>query len=191
MSSRINPLHTPVSDNCLSTYSSLLPAHSDHSVSPGRQLGLRIPVIPYPRHSSRSPVVEPHHVIYFDDATRTSRQGFSMAALATLPLSEHVLADAGVERILLRIIWPGLETIEWSRFVYTRSSSGSMITRAELAVQVSRSYQEFVEANQFDDTTRLDFKLGSGGIQFEHLILVSLRNTFEDTWQAEIAVGRL
>lgn len=114
MSSRINPLHTPVSDNRLSTYSSLLPAHSDHSVSPGRQLDLRIPVIPYPRHSSRSPVVEPHHVIYFDDATRTSRQGFSMAALTTLPLStlaeqlhapgEHVLADAGVERILLRII---------------------------------------------------------------------------------------
>ena len=37
-------------------------------------------------------------------------------------------------------------------------------------------------------STSPDYQMGSTGIRFEHVILVSLCNVFEDIWQADVAV---
>jgi hypothetical protein len=45
-----------------------------------------------------------------------------------------------------------------------------------------------MEANRSVPCTSSEWSLCSGKIRFENLILVSLVNTFEDSWQADVFV---
>jgi hypothetical protein len=84
------------------------------------------------------------------------------------------------------------------------------ITRAQLGAVVAANFARFIEVNSsppfspartFSDRLFLqmtrnersacaDYKIGTSGILFEHLVLVGLHNVFEDAWQADVAVDR-
>ena len=84
------------------------------------------------------------------------------------------------------------------------------MTRAQLGAVVAANFARFIEvyssppfvpARTFSEclisqmtrnerSTCADYKIGTFGILFEHLVLVGLHNVFEDAWQADVAVDR-
>ena len=44
------------------------------------------------------------------------------------------------------------------------------------------------QKSQYEKPTALDFMVAPTCVQFKHLILVSLQNTFDDVWQADVAL---
>ncbi|KAK1220696.1 hypothetical protein PQX77_016522 [Marasmius sp. AFHP31] len=116
-------------------------------------------------------------------------------------------APSRPRKVTLHIRWPGYEHIEWVRTIEVVTASGH-ITRAQLAGVIAQNFARYVEVNirpyqyfdsqqltfwssqktQFEATTNIDWRLGPAGITFDHITLLSLRNVFEDAWQAEVAV---
>ncbi|KAL0577455.1 hypothetical protein V5O48_004524 [Marasmius crinis-equi] len=96
-------------------------------------------------------------------------------------------APSRPRKITFHIRWPGYEHVEWVRSIEVVTPSGH-ITRSELASVVAQNFARYVEKTQFEATTNIDWRLGPAGIRFDHVVLLSLRNVFEDAWQADVAV---
>ncbi|KAF8165991.1 hypothetical protein B0H34DRAFT_787242 [Crassisporium funariophilum] len=199
--SYVNPLHIPVGSGQQSGYSSLNGAvagsqQTSQFLSPFRR---RMPQPAYAavgkfrNATGRSNVV--HSAISFDYLGH-KRQGVPMRELSTRSIpglaqmiegaGDKVLAHTGLQRITLRINWPGYTHIEWARSI--EITVNGPITRAELGQKVAQNFSRFIEMNRGQKPTSLDFHMGQNGIRFEHVILVGLMNVFEDSWQADVAV---
>ncbi|KAG7094520.1 hypothetical protein E1B28_005351 [Marasmius oreades] len=101
--------------------------------------------------------------------------------------NDLVLAGLETEKITFHIRWPGYEHIEWIRSIEVMTPHGPM-TRSQLAVIVAQNFARFIEKSQYEATTDIKWRLGPGGVQFEHILLVSMYNVFECVWQAEVVV---
>ncbi|KAF7362726.1 hypothetical protein MVEN_00621900 [Mycena venus] len=135
-----------------------------------------------------------HSPVFFDYLGQAG-QGVSMRDLRLKGVStpiqcpnDLVLAHTRLQRIIFRIIWPGYEHVEWCRTITVTSSNGAAITRAALGVQIASSFAHFVEKSQYETPTSRDWMVAPSCVRFEHLYLISLHNTFEDVWQAEVAL---
>ncbi|KAJ7656756.1 hypothetical protein DFH06DRAFT_1269407 [Mycena polygramma] len=111
---------------------------------------------------------EIHHPVSFDYPGQ-ARQGVSMRELRLKGMSaplhganDPVLAHTGLQRVILRIIWPGYGHVEWCRTVPVKCQSETPSSR--------------------------DLMFATNCVRFEHLFLISLQNTFEDVWQADVAL---
>ncbi|KAJ7719342.1 hypothetical protein DFH07DRAFT_761170 [Mycena maculata] len=97
---------------------------------------------------------------------------------------DAVFAPTGLQRIVFRIIWPGYRQVDWCRTIVVDGN----ITRAALAFQIASNFARFVEKSQYETPTATDWMISPTCVRFEHLFLVSLRNTFENVWQADVAL---
>ncbi|KAG6845549.1 hypothetical protein H0H87_007793 [Tephrocybe sp. NHM501043] len=197
-----NPLHPPIRSTNQSQYSSLDGAlHSSSSptfLSPTR---LRLPQQSYTPASkwrtATGRLSQVHKAIAFD-YPGYSRQGVSMRELSARSINtlasiiqgggDSVFAHTGLARITLRILWPGYEHVEWARSVELNVNGFGPITRAQLGAIISQNFARFVEKTRSEPSRIAEWNLSSSGIRFEHLILISLVNVFEDVWQADVAV---
>ncbi|KAG5636500.1 hypothetical protein H0H81_007810 [Sphagnurus paluster] len=136
-----------------------------------------------------------HGAIAFD-YVGYSKQGVPMRELCTRSTTalasmitranEQVLAHTSISRIALRILWPGYEQLESTRTI--EISAQGPITRAQLGAIVSQNFARFLERARSEQATPADWYFSPNGIRFKHLILLSLKNVFENTWQADVAI---
>ncbi|TFK60459.1 hypothetical protein BDN72DRAFT_526234 [Pluteus cervinus] len=133
----------------------------------------------------------PNPVVAFDYVGH-SNQGVSMRAIhhGSAPQldgsDDPVLQYTGLQKITLRIIWPGYEYITFSRVIEIVRPSGP-ITRSDLAAVVSANFCRYLEKAKSSPSTETEWTVGPSSVRFEHLILVSLVNVWENVWQAAIA----
>ncbi|KAF8060682.1 hypothetical protein FPV67DRAFT_1423342 [Lyophyllum atratum] len=196
-----NPLHPALPAAQRSRYSSLGNAIS----GPGTSQFLsscvrRVPQVPWTPSCkwklATGRTTQVHNAITFD-YLGYSKQGVHMRELSSRSLHalgtmingayDQVLAHTGLPRISFRILWPGYEHVEWVRNLNI-DTSGRPITRAQLGVVVSQHFSRFVERMYPERATCSEWYLGANGIRFEHLILLSFKNVFENVWQADVAV---
>ncbi|KAJ7108183.1 hypothetical protein C8R44DRAFT_636755 [Mycena epipterygia] len=135
-----------------------------------------------------------HSAVSFDYEGQ-ARQGVSMRQLrlhgASTPMqgaNDLVLAHTRLQRVVFRILWPGYGHVEWCRAIPVVSPEGAPITRVGLAVQIASNFARFFEKSQYETANPRDWVVGPTCVRFEHLFLISLQNTFEDVWQADIAL---
>ncbi|KAK7060044.1 hypothetical protein R3P38DRAFT_2495973 [Favolaschia claudopus] len=133
--------------------------------------------------------------ICFDLTGRPRHQGVSMKDLRLqgtgAPIQgagDPVLAYTGLQRVIFRIMWPGYGHIEWCRAIPVVAPNGAPITRVALAVQIATSFAHFIEKAQYETPSDRSWMVSPNCVRFEHLILISLQNTFEDVWQADVAL---
>ncbi|KAF7288930.1 hypothetical protein MIND_01409300 [Mycena indigotica] len=159
----------------------------------------RVPPQPYiPAQGWRVANAASHRVlppISFDYAGHRPGQGVSMrdlrlksTATPLLGAADPVLAPSGLQRVVFRIIWPGYGHVEWCRTMPVVSPSGAPITRVALAVQIATSFASWFEKTQYEQPTSPEWMISPACVQFKHMYLVSLVNTFEDVWQADVAL---
>ncbi|KAF7293787.1 hypothetical protein HMN09_01174400 [Mycena chlorophos] len=95
---------------------------------------------------------------------------------------------AGLPRIVFRIMWPGYGHIEWCRTMQILAPNGAPITRIGLAIQIANNFANYFERTQYEQPTSADWMISPSCVQFKHLYLVSLVNTAEGVWQADVAL---
>ncbi|KAJ7069189.1 hypothetical protein C8F01DRAFT_1207068 [Mycena amicta] len=122
-------------------------------------------------------------------------QGVSMRELrlksTSTPIqgaSDLVFAASGLQRVVFRIIWPGYGHVDWCRTMPVVSSTGGPISRVALAVQIATSFASWFEKTQYEQPTTPEWMISPSCVQFKHIYLISLINTFEDVWQADVAL---
>ncbi|KAF7317373.1 hypothetical protein HMN09_00473600 [Mycena chlorophos] len=138
----------------------------------------------------------PHAPISFDYVGQPRPgQGVSMRELrlksTSTPIAgsdDPVLAATGLQRIIVRIIWPGYGHVEWCRNVTVVSRNGEPISRVCLAVQIATTFASWFEKTQYEHPSSSEWMISPACVQFKHLYLVSLINTFDDCWQADVAL---
>ncbi|KAJ6493201.1 hypothetical protein C8R45DRAFT_1095715 [Mycena sanguinolenta] len=101
---------------------------------------------------------------------------------------DTVLAYTGIQRVVFRIQWPGYGHIEWCRNISVVGRDGLPISRLALAVEIAANFARFFEKTEYETPTSRDWMVSPSCVRFEHLFLVSLHNTFENVWQADIAL---
>ncbi|KAK7033541.1 hypothetical protein VNI00_012765 [Paramarasmius palmivorus] len=188
-----NPLHTTIPAHQVSSYSTLGSAVPASNPSQAR----RVPQTAYaPSGKWRASVgrVQPLNRPINFDYIGYPMQGMPMKELCVRGpyamaqmmqgANDHVLAHTQLRKITLHIRWPGYEHVEWIRNIEVVTASGP-ITRAQLAHAVAQNFVRYVEKTQYESTNVMEWRIGPAGILFEHLVLNSLQNVFEDAWQAE------
>ncbi|KAG6908355.1 hypothetical protein DXG01_005173 [Tephrocybe rancida] len=194
----VNPLHPPVRSSQRSHYSSLGDAAgATVFLSSSRR---RLPLVPFTPSSkwdlAMGQHTRLHGAIQFNHIGYNS-QGVQMRELSARSTgglgniiagaNDLVLAHTGRERIMLRIIWPGYEHVEWT-YNLDLNVGGRPITRAQLGVVVAQNFARFVEKTRSEPSCSREWNLSSSGTRFEHLVLIALVNVWEGVWQADIAI---
>ncbi|KAF8900602.1 hypothetical protein CPB85DRAFT_1418010 [Mucidula mucida] len=116
-------------------------------------------------------------------------QAFGASAPAIAGAKDAVFTKPGVTRITFHILWPGYPQVEWYRSVEVTTKTGPL-TRAQLGYVVVGNYMRFIEKTQYESINAAERhrKVGADGIRLENLVILSVWNTYENSWQAEIAV---
>ncbi|KAJ7908958.1 hypothetical protein B0H13DRAFT_1715080 [Mycena leptocephala] len=150
--------------------------------------------IPAQRQKAFTGKAQIHSPVSFDYPGQY-RQGVSMRDLrlqgTSTPIqgaNDPVLAHTGLQRVVFRIIWPGYGHVEWIRAMHVVSPNGAPITRVALGVQIASNFARFVEKSQYETASSRDWMISPSCVRFEHLFLISLQNTFDDVWQADVAL---
>ncbi|KAJ3573844.1 hypothetical protein NP233_g2166 [Leucocoprinus birnbaumii] len=188
MSHYHNAIHAPVFPSQVSGYSSLSGALTP---PPSQFVNSRRRRVPQcAAKAAGGPVAHP---VMFDYIGQ-SQQGVSVAEFhvrSTNVLGQMiaggndlVLANTGVQEINLRIMWPGYDHLNWS---FSTPASQSM-TRIQLGASIAMHIWRFVEKAASSSTTCPQWKVGSGAIEFEKIVLVGLYSTGAGVWQADLAV---
>ncbi|KAF8178846.1 hypothetical protein K438DRAFT_2178426 [Mycena galopus ATCC 62051] len=135
-----------------------------------------------------------HRPVSFDYPGQ-ARQGVSMRDLrlkgTSTPIqgaNDLVLAHTGLHHVNFRIIWPGYRHVEWCRVIHVVAPNGAPITRVALGVQIASTIARFVEKSQYETPSARDWMISPSCVRFEHLYLISLHNTSDDVWQADVAL---
>ncbi|KAF8190930.1 hypothetical protein K438DRAFT_1762865 [Mycena galopus ATCC 62051] len=84
--------------------------------------------------------------------------------------------------------WPGYGHPEWCRAIPVVAPNGAPITRVALGVQIASNFARFVEKSQYETPSGRDWMISPSCVRFEYLYLISLPNTSEDVWQADVAL---
>ncbi|KII94531.1 hypothetical protein PLICRDRAFT_97522 [Plicaturopsis crispa FD-325 SS-3] len=190
-----NPLHPPVPVNKFSPFTSI----NASLLTPTRQ---RVPQPQYAPASKwkaticRAPEQRP---VTFDIAGYPAGYGVPLRELCTrgpvgmasmiAGASEPVLAHYGLKKIKLRILWPGYPHVDFERTIDIYTPSGP-ITRVQLASAIAMNYARWVDKTQYEaiNPQYAQWRVGGGALGVDRLILISLWNVFDDSWQAEIAL---
>ncbi|KAJ7155150.1 hypothetical protein C8R46DRAFT_1041338 [Mycena filopes] len=102
--------------------------------------------------------------------------------------NDPVFAHTGLQRIVFRLIWPGYEHVEWCRTLPLVAPNGAPITRVALAMLLASNFAHFIEKSQYETAASREWIIAPTCVRFEHLFLVSLQNTSEGIWQADVAL---
>ncbi|KAJ8517770.1 hypothetical protein ONZ45_g5121 [Pleurotus djamor] len=192
----VNPLHPTVVKGQQSSFSSIGNAVPRDFISPKRRRIYQTPFKASGKWNAALGSPNSGNTIHFDVLGHPG-QGISMQELYSRGVSglsksmeqEAIDLPLGKEYITFRIHWPGYE--DWVRSVGIKTALGR-VTVAQLGGLIARQYFLFFEMNMYKTPTgprkKSDDILGQNGVNFDRLILVSLTNVHEDSWQADIAV---
>ncbi|KAF5385125.1 hypothetical protein D9615_000893 [Tricholomella constricta] len=196
-----NPLHPPVYPTQRSGYSALgdaLKGHPETSqfLSPSRRRLPQAAWAPSAKWKLMTGRTNQIHGAITFDYIGYAKQGVPMRELSTRSThalasmitgaNDQVLAHTGLTKITLRILWPGYESFEWTRVI--EIDARGPVTRAQLGAVISQNFARFIERARSESATSSEWHLGANGIRFEHLVLLSLRNVFDNAWQADVAI---
>ncbi|KAF8869612.1 hypothetical protein CPB85DRAFT_1424446 [Mucidula mucida] len=186
-----NPLHPASVPSSSQVYSLSAPAKF---ALPNRR---RVPQRAFaPKHG---PSQNPQPTIYYDypgfQHQGVPMQAFGASEPAIAGAKDAVFTKPGVTRITFHILasshflWPGYPQVEWYRSVEVTTRTGPL-TRAQLGYVVVGNYMRFIEKTQYESINAAErhWKVGADGIRLENLVILSVWNTYENSWQAEIAV---
>nr|GAT59506.1 predicted protein [Mycena chlorophos] len=99
--------------------------------------------------------------------------------------------DPSIERIMLRIIWPGYEGEEDAGYI-TLSKNNRRITLSELGTKIADRmcyfFQNMKSTYPTVPPSPTQFPIVPTGVLLEHLYLGQLVNTVGNVWQADIAL---
>ncbi|EAU82617.1 hypothetical protein CC1G_07899 [Coprinopsis cinerea okayama7 len=198
----VNPLHSPVSSAQYSSYSSLSGALIDpgHKFeSPFRRWLPQKSYVPPSKWRQATATNNRHLPPLSFDYIGFKKQGIPMRELSARSITalgqmiaganDPVFASTGLKSVTLRIMWPGYTHLDFYRVINVVTGSGH-ITRAQLASTIAQNFARFVEHARNERPDAVEYAIGPTAIQFEHLVLVGFHNTFEDVWQADVAIDR-
>ncbi|KAF5362298.1 hypothetical protein D9756_002041 [Leucocoprinus leucothites] len=98
--------------------------------------------------------------------------------------NEVILANTGIQKIDLRIMWLGYEHIDCSfTFPVPRTT-----TKGQLGSLIAKQFRKFCEKATSSTTTVRDWRIGPDAITFDQLYLVALYSFGDGVCQADIAV---
>ncbi|KAF9034099.1 hypothetical protein BJ165DRAFT_1604685 [Panaeolus papilionaceus] len=194
-----NPLHAPISSNQTSGFSTLSGAMPMSATGPANPKCKRLAQqIYYPSSKWHSATKRPavHPSISFDYKGRRG-SGIPMSDLSARGIpgivsmmeggDDKVLAGTGHSRISFRIMWPGYEGgSEWVRSIDIMATGP--VNRAQLGQIIAQNFARFIEKHRDSPCSVPESRIAGNNIRFEHLVLVSLYNTFDDSWQADVIV---
>ncbi|KAK0443959.1 uncharacterized protein EV420DRAFT_1017717 [Desarmillaria tabescens] len=187
-----NPLHPSIPNTYQSGFSALGPAvigTSDASLHPSWK---RVPQIPLSCQSSRTPhsqspiIFEMRGVKYKGISVRDLMSRGPAEIPQMLVGGNDVYLQGGQDRIYLRVPWPGYEHLNY--FYEIKFNPRTGITLAILAEEIGSRINQFYSAAQYAASSKQGWRVGPRNIRLEHMILLSLWNTHENCWQAEIAI---
>ncbi|KAJ3486302.1 hypothetical protein NLI96_g4326 [Meripilus lineatus] len=97
---------------------------------------------------------------------------------------------AGINKIQLRVEWPGYEELHWMRPLSLRTSTGWM-TKGQLIFQLGTLLQRFMNLASLEKPCESDkrFVIGRGQIGMQHVVLDSLINTYGVCFQLTIQLA--
>ncbi|KAF9522487.1 hypothetical protein CPB83DRAFT_917136 [Crepidotus variabilis] len=183
-----NPLHCPLRASQQSSYSSLGGAVPSGTSSLIRRLPQAMYTPSGKWHSANSRPGS-HPPVTFDYPGHHN-QGVRMQHLIAQDCSglitggtDRVLAHTGLQKITFRIMWTGY-TSDWVRPIEV--ASHGPITRAKLGQLVAQNFARFIEIHS--STKSSEPAWAAGHIRFDMLSLISLINTCDENWQADIYV---
>ncbi|KAJ7743586.1 hypothetical protein B0H16DRAFT_1463575 [Mycena metata] len=133
-----------------------------------------------------------HSPVFFDYPGQ-AWQGVSMRGLrlkgTSAPIqgaNDLVFAHTGLQRVVFRLIWPGYGHVEWCRALPVVAPN-RVPTRVALGLQIASNFAHFVES-QYETPSAREGMIAPTCVRFEHLFLVSLQNTSEGVWEADVAL---
>ncbi|KAL0567478.1 hypothetical protein V5O48_014513 [Marasmius crinis-equi] len=202
-----NPLHAPVQPSQVSSYSSLggavtyqQPTASAFGVNSSSVTRQRVPQTHYAptgKWKQETGRVQPLNNPIDFDYIGIPKQGMPLRELCARGphainqmmqgANDQIMFPSG-SKITFHIRWPGYEHIEYFRTIETVTSQGK-ITRGQLAGIIAQNFSRYFEKVQYEATRDVRWRIGPSGIKFEHIILLSLVNVFDNAWQAEVAVN--
>ncbi|KAF9528765.1 hypothetical protein CPB83DRAFT_813288 [Crepidotus variabilis] len=183
-----NPLHCPLRSSQQSSYSSLGGAVPSGLSSLIRRLPQAV-YTPSSKWQSATSRAGNHNPVTFDYPGRRS-EGVRMQHLIVQDCSglitggtDMVLANPGLQKITFRIMWTGY-TSDWVRPI--EIVSNGPITRAKLGKLVAQNFARFIEIHSSTKTSEPAW--AASRIRFDMLSLISLVNTCDENWQADVYV---
>ncbi|EAU85226.1 hypothetical protein CC1G_06242 [Coprinopsis cinerea okayama7 len=181
-----NPLHPAINAAQVSDYSALDAALGSH-----RRRRVPQPIF-MPSGTSRAlpPAVPIDYVGRFN-------QGIPMVELSIKDRSPTELAKMMVRGfdqvfppdtspITFRIQWPGYDHLEYVRRLHIVTTGPVNYNRAEVAQAIASVFAEFCDTHKNTRGTDPNYQVGD--IQFQKLVLVGIRNVYENVWQADVAI---
>ncbi|KXN90318.1 hypothetical protein AN958_04351 [Leucoagaricus sp. SymC.cos] len=184
------PVHDLIHPSQLSTYSSLAGALTpapppSQFTSPNRE---RVPQIACKRIST--PIFSPIAFDYFSQARQgVALRDFSVKSQGAVNqivagANEPVLANTGLQKIDLRVMWLGYEHVDCSfTFPVNRTT-----TKGQLGAHIAKQFRKFCDKAASSSIAVGDWCIGPGSISFDHLYLVALYSFGDNVCQADIAV---
>ncbi|KAF5312200.1 hypothetical protein D9619_003827 [Psilocybe cf. subviscida] len=185
-------LHAPISSCDLSGYSSLAAALPP---APGSIPGVfRLPQTIYNKGSSGRPLAVPIRLdlkcqggagsgVAMRDLCARSVQGLITVLQGGEDLVARMVPGG---RITFRILWPGYSHLP-STYSIDISADPSM-SLARLGQTIAQAFARFIEAYRHTPSGHPQFSVALGGIRLEHLFLLSIQNTCDGNWQADVVV---
>ncbi|KAK0447670.1 hypothetical protein EV421DRAFT_2033350 [Armillaria borealis] len=184
----VNPLHPPITNNHQSGFSALgfaLTGISDASLPSNWR---RVPQDPTGRNvgrHSQSPITFQMRGINVMGVAVSDLIGRGPAETPRMLVGGHDMYLQEQDGIFLCIRWPGYRHSEYS---YKIALNGRGVSRAVLGEIVGEKIKIFYQAAKYSASSNPRWNVGVQNIRLEQIVLLSLWNTHENYWQAEMAI---
>ncbi|KAK0499455.1 hypothetical protein EDD18DRAFT_1441305 [Armillaria luteobubalina] len=186
----VNPLHPPIANNHQSGFTTLdcaLTGVNDTSLPSNWR---RVPQDSSPRNIGSR---HPQSPITFQMCGRPKVMGVGVSDLigrnpASIPrmlIGGHDLYLQTKPGIILCIRWPGYQH---SALITPITIGSGGVSRAVLGEIVAEKIKIFYDVAKYHATSNPRWSLGVQNIRLEQIVLLSLWNTHENYWQAEMAI---
>ncbi|KAK0230155.1 hypothetical protein IW262DRAFT_1291331 [Armillaria fumosa] len=186
----VNPLHPPIANNHQSGFTALgcaLTGISDASLPSSWR---RVPQDSTPRNIGSH---HPQSPITFQMCGRPKVMGVGVsdfigrnpASIPRMLIGGHDLYLQKESAIILCIRWPGYQH---NTLITPIMIDSGGVSRAVLGEIVAEKIKNFYHAAKYNATSNPRWSLGVQNIHLEQIVLLSLWNTHENYWQAEMAI---
>ncbi|KAG7447795.1 uncharacterized protein BT62DRAFT_1075133 [Guyanagaster necrorhizus] len=189
-----NPLHPTILNSNRSVFSALGPAiigTSDSSLPRNWKCLPQVPISQCEALVCR----HPQSPIIFE-MRGVKQKGISVQDLITRGPAEiprmlvggnAIYLRGGMKQMYIRFQWLGYEHLNFFTEIKVDPSQG--IPLAVLAQELGRKINSFYSVAQYSFCSNEQWRMGARNIRLEQLILLSMWNTHENWWQAEIAIA--
>ena len=212
-----NDQHSEVPATRISTYNSLSAAQgviptTSSRINPLHYLEV-VPQLPYPLNTTRNKSTTSgggYQGVSFDCVhPGYTTQGIPLDGLTGSPynpLSHLVNPEDRVgtlllsraegphvpprDHVILKICWPGCDSLFPKEYKISTTEYGHPITRAQLGSQISMHYRRVFTQAPLHGSQDPQWAFGPNGIKFDSLLLLSFHHVDQGFWMAEVGVDQ-